>query len=80
MRRARAVILGEWRLQKRTLPGSATFEIATRARQSGVPCYAVTCENGLDSFDARMLDLQLILTGRSTRELTAAGRKLASVL
>jgi hypothetical protein len=80
MRLARAVILAEWLLEERTLPGSAAFEAATRARQSGVPCYAVTGENRLNSFDARMLDLQLILTARGARELKMAGRKLASVL
>jgi glycerate kinase len=78
MRLARCVILGEWQLDERTLAGSAAFEIATRARQSGVPAYAVTGENRLSAFDARMLDLQLILTARSARALTAAGRRLAS--
>jgi hypothetical protein len=80
MRHARAVILGEWLLEERGLAGTATFEIATRARQTGVPAYAVTGENRLSSFDARMLDLQLVLQARSARALTAAGRKLASVI
>jgi hypothetical protein len=80
MRRARAVILGEWLLEERMLAGTATFEIATRARQSGVPAYAVTGDDRLNSFDARMLDLQLILEARSMRAITAAGRKLASVI
>jgi glycerate kinase len=80
IRRARAVILGEWLLEERLLAGTATFEIATRARQGGVPAYAVTGENRLSSFDARMLDLQLVLQARSARALTAAGRKLASVI
>jgi glycerate 2-kinase len=80
MRRSRAVILGEWLLDERTLAQSATFELATRARQSGVPAYAVTCENRLNCFDARMLDLQLILEARGVRALTEAGRKLASVI
>jgi glycerate kinase len=80
MRRARAVVLGEWLLEGRTLAGSAAFEIATRARQAGVPAFAVTGENRLDSFDARMLDLQAILTARSTRALAAAGRELARLM
>jgi glycerate kinase len=80
MRRARAVILGEWRLQEQTLGGSAAFEIATRARQSGVPAYAVTAENRLDAFDARILDLQAILTAGSPRALAAAGRELARLI
>jgi hypothetical protein len=80
MRCARAVIVGTRRLDERTLAGSVTFEIATRARQSGVPAYAVTAENAVNSFDARMLDLQLILEARTARALVAAGRKLAKVI
>jgi glycerate kinase len=80
MHRARAVILGEWRLAQETLVGSVAFEIATRARQSGVPAYAVTGENRLDGFDARILDLQAILTARSTRALAAAARRLARLI
>jgi glycerate kinase len=84
MRRARAVVLGEWLLQERALLGSATFEIATRARQAGVPAYAVTATNLLDPFDARILDLQAILeaSDRSppARALEAAGRRLAELV
>jgi len=80
MRGARAVIVGARRLDERTLAGSVTFEIAARARQGGVPAYAVTGENALNGFDARMLDLQLILEARTARALTAAGRKLAKVV
>lgn len=77
MRGARAVLVGAGRLDRGTLTGSAVFEIATRARQAGVPAYAVTGTNELDAFDARMLDLQLILEARTPRGLMAAGAKLA---
>lgn len=77
MRRARAVIVGAERLDRATLAGSTVFEIATRARQAGVPAYAVTGANELDAFDARMLDLQLILEARTARGLAAAGERLA---
>jgi glycerate kinase len=80
MRRARAVAVGTGRLERGTLPASPLFEIATRARQAGVPAYAVTAVNELDAFDARMLDLQTILEASSTRELSAAGRKLAGLV
>ena len=80
VRAARAVILGRWRLQERTLAGGAFFEIATRARQAGVPAYAVAGRNRLDSFDARILDLQLVIEASSERALVAAGRTLASVI
>jgi glycerate 2-kinase len=80
MRRARAVILGERQLQERALRGSVAFEIATRARQAGVPAYAVTGENTLDPFDVRILDLQVIVQASSRRALVAAGKRLAQVL
>jgi len=80
MRRARAVVVGEERLDRRTLAGSVVFEIATRARQAGVPAYAVTGVNELDAFDARTLDLQVILEASSPRALGAAGRKLARLV
>jgi glycerate kinase len=80
MRAARAVILAERRLQEETLAGSPAFEIATRARQAGVPAYALTAENRLDAFDARILDLQAILEAGSARSLQAAGRKLAALV
>jgi glycerate kinase len=80
MRRARAVVVGASRLAERALAGSVTFEIATRARQAGVPAYAVVGENALDPFDARILDLQLILEASGTRALVAAGRKLAGLV
>ena len=71
------MIIGAARLEQRALAGSVAFEIATRARQSGVPAYAVTGDNALGSFDARMLDLQLILQARGARGLATAGRRLA---
>jgi glycerate kinase len=80
MRAARAVILAERCLQEDTLAGSAAFEIATRARQAGVPAYAVTSENRMDSFDARILDLQAILAAGSARSLRGAGRRLAGLV
>jgi glycerate kinase len=79
MRRARAVVLGEWCLKEPQLAAGPTFEIATRARQAGVPAYAVTGKNMLDPFDARIFDLQLILEASSTRALIAAGRRLGGL-
>jgi glycerate kinase len=80
MRRSRAVVVAADRLEEQMLAGSVTFEIATRARQAGVPAYAVTAENRLDRFDARILDLQVILQARDARALAAAGRELAQVV
>ncbi len=80
MLRARAVVLAQARLAEPTLTASPAFEIATRARQAGVPAYAVAAQNLLDAFDARILDLQVILEASSTRALTAAGRRLAGLV
>lgn len=84
MRHARAVVVGQGHLSRETLlspQGStgAVFEIATRARQAGVPAYAVTAHNKLDAFDARMLDLQVVIEARNPRGLSAAGRRLAEL-
>jgi glycerate kinase len=80
MRRVRAIVVGTPLLEERTLAGSVTFEIATRARQSGVPVYAVTGEDALAAFDARVLDLQVILTAPSGRALESAGLELARLV
>lgn len=80
MRAAHAVVIAEPRLDERTLAGTVAFELATRARQGGVPAHAVTGENDLDSFDARILDLQTILVARTHRSLTLAGQKLAEIV
>ena len=80
MRSARAVIIGCDRLALRTLTGSFAFEVATRARQGGVPAYAVVGESALGEFEARMLDLQAILEADGARGLAAAGRRLAALM
>ena len=80
MRRARAVVIVDRSLDPSTLAGSVTFEIATTARQGGVPAYAVTGDNRLDMFGARMLDLQLIIQARSPAALRQAGRRLGEAL
>ncbi|HEY7934535.1 MAG TPA: glycerate kinase [Solirubrobacteraceae bacterium] len=80
MRQARAVVLGEGRIDHGTLEGKAVFESATRARQAGVPAYAVVATNALDPFQARIMDLQVILEAGDERALTAAGRKLTRLL
>jgi glycerate kinase len=79
LRRARAVVVACEELEERTLAGSVTFEIATRARQGGVPAYAVTAHDELDPFDARILDLQAIVEARSPRALVKAGGELAAL-
>lgn len=77
MRAAKAVVVGERRLDRSTLQGHVAGDIATRARQSGVPCHAVTADAAIDRFDARILDLQAILEATTVQELESAGEALA---
>jgi glycerate 2-kinase len=76
MRAARAVITGEGRMDQTTLSGKIAAEVATRARQGGVPCYAVVGQNGLDPFGQRLLDIQEIVEATNVEELEAAGERL----
>ncbi len=80
MRAARAVITGEGRLDRQSLVGKLVSEVATRARQAGVPCHAVVGSNTLDLFDMRILDLQLVLEASTLAELEAAGAELGAAV
>jgi glycerate 2-kinase len=80
LRAARAVVVGEGRLDEQTLQGKIVGEVATRARQTGVPCHAIVGSRGLDAFGARMLDLQRIAEATTLDEIEAAAAELAAVL
>jgi glycerate kinase len=75
-----AVVTGEGRLDQQSLAGKVISEVATRARQHGVPCHAVVGQSELDSFGLRILDLQAVLEAGTPRALSAAGRKLAGLI
>jgi glycerate kinase len=80
MRPARAVVTGEGKLDEQSLAGKLVSEIATRARQTGVPCHAVVGTRELDAFGARVLDLQTVLEAGTPAQLRVAGRRLSKVL
>ena len=80
MRAARAVIVGEGRIDEQTLQGKIAGEIATRARQAGVPCFAIVGTSELDAFGARMLDLQRVLEAGDLDAIAAAAASLADVI
>ncbi len=80
MKAARAIVIACARLDDRALAGSTAFEAATRARQSGVPAYAITGRAALDPFEARIVDLQVALEARTPRGLAVAGHKLAAFI
>jgi glycerate kinase len=80
MRAARAVVTGEGKLDQQSLAGKAVSEIATRARQGGVPCHAIVGTRELDAFGARVLDLQAVLEAGTMSQLERAGGELAGLL
>ena len=80
MRAARAVVTGEGKLDEQSLVGKVVSEVATRARQAGVPCFAVVGKRELGPFERRILDLQAVLEAGNPRQLQAAGRKLAELI
>ena len=80
MRASRAVVTGEGKLDQQSLAGKAVSEVATRARQAGVPCHAVVGRCELDAFGVRVLDLQAVLEAGTLAELERAGRDLADLL
>ena len=80
MRAARCVITGEGCLDESSLVGKLVSEVATRARQGGVPCHVVCGTRRLDAMGARVLDLERILEATTLDELREAGRTLAAVV
>ena len=77
LRAARAVVTGEGKLDQQSLAGKVVSEVATRARQVGVPCHAIVGARELDGFGARVLDLQAVLEASTSDELERAGERLA---
>jgi glycerate kinase len=80
MRAARAVVTGEGKLDQQSLAGKVVSEVSTRSRQAGVPCHAIVGTREVDSFGARMLDLQAVFEASTPTQISAAGRRLAGVL
>jgi glycerate 2-kinase len=80
MRAAAAVIVGEGRLDETSLAGKAVGEAATRARQAGVPCFAIVGEDALGSFGARILDLQRVLEAPTLDAIAEAAASLQPLL
>jgi glycerate kinase len=80
MRAARAVIVGEGRIDEQTLQGKIAGEAATRARQAGVPCFAIVGRNDLDALGARLLDIQRIAEAHDLAAIEAAAAGLAELV
>ncbi len=80
MRAARCVITGEGRLDEQSLVGKLVSEVATRARQGGVPCHVVCGTRELDAMGARVLDLERVIEATTIAQLRATGRELAELI
>jgi glycerate 2-kinase len=80
MRAAAAVVVGEGRLDETSLQGKALGEAATRARQGGVPCFAIVGTDGLGAFGARILDLQRVAEAPTLEAIESAAEALAPLL
>jgi glycerate kinase len=80
MRAVFALVVGEPVLDRGSLEGRVSGELAVRARQAGVPCHAIVGADRLDAFDKRILDLQHVLEAGDEAGLEAAGRELAERL
>jgi glycerate kinase len=80
MRAARIVVTGEGRLDGQSLVGKVVSEVATRARQAGVPSVAFVGRNELNGFEQRILDLEEIIEAGTVEALEAAGTSLAGRL
>ncbi len=77
---AHAVVTGVGHLGAENLTGTLLSEVATRARQAGVPCHAVVGSHALDLFQLRILDLQLVLEASTLEEIEAAGGEIGAAL
>ena len=74
------MIVGEGRLDRTSLQGKIAAEVATRARQIGVPAHAIVGSCALERFDARILDLQEILEAVDEAAIAAAAASLIRVI
>jgi glycerate 2-kinase len=82
MQESFAVVTGEGALDRQTLRGKAVFEVATRCRQGGVPCYAVPGVDRLDAFEHRLMNVEVEAAARdgavaSQAEMEHTARRLA---
>jgi len=80
LREARAVVTGEGRIDEQTLQGKLVGEVATRARQRGVPCHAIVGRSELDRFGRRLLDVDTVTEAATLDEIEAAASVLGDRL
>ncbi len=77
---AYAVVTGVGHLGAESLTGTLLSEVATRARQAGVPCHAVVGSHALDLFELRILDLQLVREATTLSEIEVAAAEIGAAI
>ncbi|MGH2945629.1 MAG: glycerate kinase family protein [Solirubrobacteraceae bacterium] len=77
---ARAVVVGEGRIDAQSAMGKIVGEIAGRALAAGVPLHAVVGRNELDPAAAESIGLRSVTEATDLAELEATGERLAAVL
>jgi glycerate kinase len=80
LKEAGAVITGEGKLDEQTLQGKVVCEVATRARQRGVPCNAIVGKAELDRFGRRLLDLDNVVEATTVEEVERTAEALGDRL
>jgi glycerate 2-kinase len=80
LREAGAVVTGEGRLDEQTLQGKVVGEVATRARQRGVPCHAIVGGSELDRFGRRLLDIDSVTEATTLEAIEEAALVLGDRL
>jgi glycerate kinase len=80
LRAARAVVVGEGRLDATTLEGKIAAEVARRAHAAGVPAHAVVGSRAPDGAAEAALGLRTVQEAGTPQALRDAGRRLAARL
>jgi glycerate kinase len=80
LRRCRAVITGEGRLDEQTFEGKLCGRVVARAREQGVPVHAIVGGSTLEPAAAAAAGLATVIAAPTLAELEAAGATNAAAL
>jgi glycerate kinase len=78
--RARAVVIGEGRLDAQSLRGKITGAVACASRAAGVPVHAVVGSASLSSAERTALGVASVHVASTAEELSDAGARLAALV
>jgi glycerate kinase len=80
LRTARAVVVGEGRIDSQSVLGKIVGEICARAGARGVPVHAVVGRSELDPSAAREIGLSSVIEATDLAAMEAAGERLAGLV